>query len=191
MTRTGIGLSVTFLALTLALAGCGDSNSPVPGNQRYFFEIEYINHAWGTRHNGYVFDHEGKVFAYDHGNQEWKPQDKENVTAQELEAKFSSNRRQATFVSPGALAEMIGNLKRVDPKNLSDSRRLCADAGATAYRAWIFNHDSETYQPLLLRLEGDHFQANLSPEADTVYEWLDSTVHGDLGNCEPRLTSRP
>jgi hypothetical protein len=177
--------------LCICVLSCGDSTSPISDHQLYFFEIEYINRAWGTHHNGYVFDNQGKVFAYDHGMQEWKSKDSERVTPEELDTKFGSNKRQATFVSSKALVDMVQKLTTVDPENLSEERQLCADAGTTVYRAWILSADKKTYTPLLLRLEGDTFRTNLSPEADEVYEWLDATVKGDLGNCEPIGASRP
>ena len=63
---------------------------------------------------------------------------------------------------------------------------MCADAGALTYRVYRYNAGSRTYEPVLLRVEGDYAQQNTSQAAQQLIDYVRSlNLLEELLGCDP------
>ncbi len=156
-----------------------------PIRQKFLFEITYVNHAWGFQLRGIYIDNQGRVYKYDHSHEVWQPSNPELYTEEELFRKFESNKEFVKTVDKQVLFEMYNLINAANEGMLSKPVSNCADAGFTAYLAYLFDRKAHTYKPILLYQTGDWAQKNLSQSAKVLYEWLFTFEGWSPGNCRP------
>ena len=60
-----------MIAGVLLLPACSNEEFPVPDDQEIFFEVNYVNYAWGFQNDGFLIDKMGRVRTFDKPK-EWK-----------------------------------------------------------------------------------------------------------------------
>jgi len=153
--------------------------------QKFLFEIMYLNYAWGFQLRGIYIDNQGHVYKYNHSHEVWRPSNTEFYTEKELLRKYESNKEFIETVNKQTLLEMYNLIKAADEGKLSKAVQKCNDAGTTAYIAYLFDSKASTYKPLLLYQTGDWAQKNLSESAKVLYEWLFTFEGWAPGACTP------
>jgi hypothetical protein len=167
-------LSVCFLVL---LAACGSGVTDTTGTieQRYLFEVEHVNHAWGLFWRGLVIDREGDIYAYDLEHGAWERASADWYTESELEDKYGHEARYVGRIDEATIVQQFGRIEDVGVE-LPAPQHVCADAGSFTYRAFRYESDGGRYHPLLLRQEGDLVQVNTSDAAEDLAAWLRNLV---------------
>ena len=173
-----VAYSMICLAMIGAVGCCHFPPEPTPSpdmtRQKFLFETEYLNQAWGYHHNGIEIENDGRVYRYQIADDAaWKPNDKGIYSASELVAKYASNR---TYLMTIPIDTLIAMYKLIAPGSggsYSDTLHVGADMGGVTYSCWTTNGQGG-YRRLALRLRGDFRFDNLSPSAATIADWLDT-----------------
>ncbi len=174
-----------LLSLVL-LAGCSGTNEvqqPVEGGQAYYFEVQYANWAWGHRLRGVVIDRDGNVTEWNRSGDPWEPQSQREWTTAQLEAKYNAEPKHLGTVPRDLLLEQIALIAAANEGEVTRPENRCADAGGSQFAALVYDAATDTYRNVLLRLEGDYYQENLSEAAQTLFAWLDELTEKRFANC--------
>src|SRR5688500_873455 len=163
-------IAALLAASAAPLSGCADPLGPVtPGT--LLFEVEYVNHAWGFTWDGYYVDAEGAVWSYSLANP-WEHDGQETWTGGELLEKYVQGRSLTRVLSAAEVAERYEAVGAAAAGPLGPRQGRCADAGTIRYHALVYDAEQERYTRVLLYQAGDVAQANHSPAAQALTEWL-------------------
>lgn len=178
--------------LGVMLMGCQEATGPEFATGAVLLEIEYINYAWTPTFFGYYLDAAGNVYAYDRNGTPWPPGGKPAFTQDELEEKFARGRILHATRDSAEVAEVTSRIVQIDPARVTAEKQECADAGLLTYRAYQYDPDTRTYQPVLLRAEGDVAQENTSPAAQALIDYIRSLdLLEELLGCDPGVDPKP
>ena len=164
-----------ILALLFSQKGCEEMSlrgENVPLNQQYFFLYEYINYAWGYQHHGWIIDSAGIVRYYDVPDKWILPSTDAAIELAGIENYATRSDSVLTTVDRSELIDMVGLIHEAARGTYSDSVNVMADAGSWSYYALEYHEDKDTYERILLRIEGDWQVENLSDAADELYQWM-------------------
>ena len=162
----------------------GSSTSETDNHtQKYLFEVEYVNFAWGGQYNGIYIDREGRVFSYDPScpNSTFQRPEKGVYTRAMLDDKYSGYCVQIGTVDGETLARMTALVGPASQGQYTERENTCYDAGGTAFNAFLFDAETGLYQTVLLRQCGDWSWRNTSAEAATLFDWLKQVMGGGGG----------
>lgn len=174
---------IVLLLLVFLLSACAFEERK-PGE--YLFEIEVFNNAWGYRLFGYYLDENGHLYQYDHSHQEWLPRNHALFTEVEINAKYSYSKKLIGSVEQRTLQEKVMLIVPASQGELSEPHQICYDAGSISYFAYIYGY-KDTYHPVLLYKVGDIVQTNLSEEAKTLVEWLNTIIDWGIDDYSCKL----
>jgi hypothetical protein len=177
--------TAVLLAAALVLASCKDSAAPAGEIGQVLLEIEYVNYAWTPTFYGFVLEADGNVYSYDRDGQLWENTD--NVlTEAELRAKVATNRMRVGTRDGEEVSMVSARIAEVEPDQLTDAVYRCADAGVLSYRAYRYNRINRSYQPIVLRSQGDLAQQNLSSAAQALIAYVRSlNLQSEFSGCGP------
>jgi hypothetical protein len=165
-----------------------DDNS-LPKNQDYYFEVQYLNFAWGYNHHGLYIDKDGNCFSYKFNSnvEPWQHKSDSGFTKVELENKFSQNKEFKIKIDDKTLNDKINLISLAKAGKLTDGQHICADFGAITYIAYEFDKKDSLYKPIYLYQAGDLAFKNLSVAANTLYRWLRFEIEGEKDDpgCKP------
>ncbi|HHM02203.1 MAG TPA: hypothetical protein ENJ15_04265 [Caldithrix abyssi] len=165
---------ILMAVFTVVLASCSiveDGKDKV--TQKYIFEVQYINAAWGFTHAGLYIDYLGEVhaFRYDSAAQ-FLDYEKETYREAELGERYNLNPYILGTVGRDTLAEYKALVALVTAAGYSDTLRVGADMGQKMYSCFIYNNG--LYEKILLKTEGDWVYQLKVAEADSMVKWLDT-----------------
>lgn len=149
--------------------------------QEVWFQFEYLNHAWGYQHNGWLIDSSGKVRCYSNP-EKWNFADSlSQISGMELRANLLSSDSVCYLLDEEVLETKIKLIEAASHGKVSEPVHMMYDAGVWIYRAFLYNQKDDVYKQVLLKQAGDFKIINDSPEAQALNEWLESvnsTVRG-------------
>lgn len=159
---------------TLIFYGCEltSSDKDLFDHQKYLFEIEYINHAWGRVWTGLYVDDLGRIFSYDLSDTTWDHQSDTSFSAAELMDKYSHDNKRIGTIDPGVLAQQRVLIRGASEGNLTEPVGRCADFGVVTYSAFLYDAQKDRYTPVLLQQEGDLARKNDANGAALLVSWL-------------------
>ena len=179
-------LGKVMLLAAAALAGCNETTGPEELGSRVLLEIEYINYAWTPTYKGFYLDASGNVYSYDREGAPWEHGERSTVTAEQLQEKFSLKRTLVGNVDSVAVTPVAAKINLVNKTQLSATKAECADAGILTYRAYNYNASKRTYEPILLRVEGDFARQNTSTPAQELIAYIRSLgLFTEMLGCDP------
>lgn len=154
-----------------------DTGNTAPAvNQRILFEVSFINHAWAFTFCGFYIDSGGNVytFRYDRHDEPWNPVNSNRLTEAELMEKYSHQAAFVKTVDADTLQSMRALMAGAAQGTLSPPEHDHCDFGTVTHTAYLFDPDDDAYIPVLLYQYGDWTRENLSAEAHTLVDWLNS-----------------
>jgi hypothetical protein len=173
------------LILTL-FNSCGKNNiSPGPEliQQEILFQFEFINHAWGYQHRGWLIASSGNVYCYD-SPENWTFCDNEGFIS---ESAMSQNIEEANSIclqiERHALAAKFVLIEGASEGEISDPVNEMYDAGISGYFGFVYDPNERVYQRILLKQIGDFRIDNNSEEASVLYQWLDQ-IDQEINNSD-------
>lgn len=165
------GLSVLFLT------NCNKDNDDIELleiEQRIYFQYNYINHAWGYQHSGWLIDSSGNVYCYNKP-ENWQHGDSSGfISASEMDSNILETDSICYRVDKEILSDKIELIYKASKGDISEPIHEMYDSGGAAYSTFIFDENSKTYKKILLKQTGDFRIDNSSPESVELYKWLDS-----------------
>jgi hypothetical protein len=162
-------------------SGCEifESNPP---EQKYIFDVYYVNYAWGFTMRGIYIDNNGDMFSYQVSPTDTVSRDSlrmlhrygMNIKEHDLDMKFSFNKKFIKNIGPTVVIKKLGDLYNVPLNAYSDTLGTGADMGAYVYSGYIFDIKSNTYREVELKVSGDVSYYNTSNNATELVSWLSS-----------------
>lgn len=141
-------------------------------NQEVLFQFEFVNHAWGYHHRGWLIDSSGNVYCYD-APENWNFGDSEGIiTESEMSSNLQATSSVCTNVSTEVLLSRFQLIDGASKGELSDPVNEMYDAGVSAYFGFVYDPDKQVYTRVLLKQTGDFAISNTSREAILLYHWL-------------------
>ncbi len=176
------------VAFAVLLWSCSDSiNYPeISPEQKFLFEFEFMNAAWGWMHYGFYIDNEGNVYKFESPldldiEDQWRPNSNGYYSETDLLEKYSLQREFIMKIEIADLIVKMGRIGYASKGELSAPQHVMADAGSSRFRCYVY-HDNirglDRYEEILLLEEGDLLIENLSPDAKYLYNWLKS-IHDE------------
>ncbi len=173
---------ILLIAMITLLAQCSRNQTAIPANnnlesafsQKYLFEVEYVNFAWGYTHYGFFIDSSGNVFEYRYSSNDtpWAGIKRKSVSEQQLEQKFSHNMQWRYRLEK----EKVYAHSKLIPFTLnaqySDTTYPLVDAGQKSYLCYYQNAQNGDYQIIKLAVNGDMSYNNQSTAAQILVQWL-------------------
>ncbi|MDD5773146.1 MAG: hypothetical protein PHX78_06735 [bacterium] len=142
--------------------------------QKFLFELEHINFAWGYNHYGFYIDNEGSIYSYQYSKNDKKFDFNENkfYTEEELSEKYSHLKKLIKVIDIKILNEKSKLIESASKGNYSERVGMGADQGGTDYIAYLFDPKINKYKVVELCVEGDWSYFNLSDSAKDLTSWL-------------------
>jgi hypothetical protein len=179
-------LKFALLTGAIALPACDETTAPDGNTGPVLLEIEYVNYAWTPTWFGFFVDASGDVYSYDREGMPWPHGEDRVITEAQLNDKFSLKRTLVTSRDTAEIAAVKARIPQVSSGQVTPEKMQCADAGLLTYRAYKYNAGNRTYEPVLLRVEGDAAQENLSPAAQDLIAYVRSLgLLEELLGCDP------
>lgn len=163
--------TLCMIAAVMLLPGCSDEEFPVPDDQEVFFEVNYVNYAWGFQNNGFLIDKMGRVRTFDKPK-DWKFAEPGPLTTAEMDERLAKTTVAKYTVPANELAQYIKKMKRVSDKDFTELSNRGADMGARGYYVYRYDSGSKMYHAVLLQSVGDNEIYNKDSDAKEIAEWL-------------------
>jgi hypothetical protein len=179
--KTPIGMTKSIAWLMILLFGLAASCSlktettPTPPtfNQRIYFQFHDMDYV--GRNAGFLIDSAGKVYCYSRqamwitsaGQTHDSP-----LSAAQLNTLLSRSQRICLQIPKIQLAQMISLIPRAADGWIPTPVHEFFDIGSYETFAFSYNHQAQTYQPILLKKLGEYRSENDAPEAQRLNDWL-------------------
>lgn len=174
------------LVAAVGLAACEETTAPHGDTGAVLLEIEYVNYAWVPTYFGFFVNANGDVYSYNRDGTPWPHSEDRVISEEDLEEKLSLKRTLISTRDTAEMAVLKSRIGQVNEAQVSPERNQCADAGRLTYRAYKYNAGDRTYEPVLLRMEGDVAQQNTSAAAQELIAYVRSLdLLEELLGCDP------
>jgi len=163
------GVLVTML---VAMGSCEDCEYDPPEDQPVYFEYNYINHAWGYQHHGWLIDGDGYVRYFESPDSFRTADSSGYMTPEDLEYNLGQTDSIVDQVDPEELQGYIDCISGAAKGEIGESINIAADAGASVLTCYMYDQVMDAYLKVFLAQSGDWEQFNLSAEAEKLVSWL-------------------
>ena len=179
-------LRFALLLGAIALPACDETTAPDGGAGPVLLEIEYVNYAWTPTWFGFFVDATGDVYSYNRDGTPWPHSEDRVITEADLDEKFSLKRTLISSRDTNEVALVRSRIAQLNQAQVTAEKMQCADAGRLTYRAYRYNAANRTYEPVLLRMEGDVARENTSAAAQDLIAYVRSLdLLEELLGCDP------
>lgn len=174
-------IKVLSIILCLLFSGCYDLFGPVQSDQKYLFDVYYVNNAWGFVLSGLYIDKRGDVYSYSISPGDHVSPDSVRMLQRhglilkehDLDLKYSFNRKFIKNIDISLVSQKLAELYRVPLNAYSDTLGTGADMGAFVHSGYLFDDQNKTYGEVELKVTGDFSYHNTSRIASALVSWLD------------------
>lgn len=157
--------------LILSVTGC-KKNSFISEKQTIIFQYDYINYAWGYKHNGFIIDNGGNILTYNNP-EDWNFMDKDMVlTEKQVAANIAKCQVSGKKISPEELQKFTAYIKNIASSEVTAPKNAAADAGTAEYLCFQYSASTNAYKGYLIRTEGDFTRENLNFYSKKVVIWM-------------------
>jgi len=163
--------SLCLIAAAIALPGCSDEQISVSEEQEIFFEVNYVNYAWGFQNTGFMIDKAGRVRTYDKPR-DWKFASEGPITVSEMDERLAKTTISNYTVPASELSRYVNKLRQVSDKDFTKPATVGADMGASAFYVYRYDGGTKTYNAVLLESVGDVNVYNKDSDAKEIADWL-------------------
>lgn len=128
--------------------------------QKIFFEVEYINGAWGYMHRGLSIVDSGDIYSYQYDpsakpENMWKTNQDGVYSEQKLIEKFDHQKMFVRTIEKEELVHLISLISGANKGNLSDPVSKGNDFGIWSFKTYIYDNVVKEYTEVVLRIDGD------------------------------------
>ena len=165
-------LKTIFFLIIASLSGCDQDSIEVSTDQEVFFEVSYINFAWGKQFKGFLINKDGQIRTYDKPVK-WNTIDGKNgLSLTQLEENISNTVASTTTISAADLKSYSSKISLITNSEFTKPVSAGADRGITSFYAYRYDPDKQVYTPVLLSQIGDTETYNTDKSAVEISTWL-------------------
>ncbi len=169
---------LTALFLLASIPGC-KKNYIINDEQALYFQFDYVNHAWGYQHSGFIIDNEGSVLTYNNP-ENWNFPDKDLILSEkDVEENLSKCTPGPVAVTNDELKKYTGYIRHIASSKVTALKNIGADAGTAQFICWQYSPHIGEYKGYLIKMEGDYTCENLNFYSKRVVSWM-KDIHGNL-----------
>lgn len=167
-----------FVIVMLLCLSCDDTplNSTGEPGTKIYFEVEYINYAWGYAYRGWMIDSDGGVWSYNPARDRisylYHPDG--YYSEQELQSKYEHAKG---FIRNIAYDNLLWNqtlATLVSANDRSDTTQDGYDMGMMYYSVYKYRPFNSQFQKIILQAEGDMVFHSTSMPAVALVKWMKS-----------------
>jgi hypothetical protein len=184
MEISAIFKNIFIMMIGLLISSCEVDNEPLTtvDGQEVFFEVNYINYAWGEQASGFLIDKFGKVNSYK-GKAKWySDESKGQLTESQMKDNLALASNVSTQIQQTDLIKYTNLISKISVEKYSKKTAVGADMGLYTYIAYTYNASERVYKAIKLAEEGDWRMYNEDPNAKLITEWLKSIQPAALKN---------
>lgn len=168
-------ITTGIMVLSMFFSNCEEENNNNRydmTNQKILFHYEYVNHAWGRQHQGWIIDSAGDVHCYK-SPKNWHNCDSIGlIDASLLESNLLQTDSVCFTIEKAELAQMISLIEEASRGEKLEPKQMRYDSGVQVYVAYMLNAVTNKYESVLLKQTGDYLIENKSQAAEELYNWL-------------------
>lgn len=165
-------IPILFFTLLAALSVSCSDDVEIANEQEVYFEIHYVNQAWGNQFKGILISKDGQVRTYDKpGN--WNDIElKSKLSKAEMDANVSQTTVSSTQIAAADLDKYVDASRKITGDDFTKPVNGGADLGITRFYAYTYDANTKTYSAILLRQIGNVIIQNQDANAKEVADWL-------------------
>ena len=162
---------VVIALLLLSVSGC-KKNYIINDKQAILFQLEYVNHAWGYQHYGYLIDNQGNILTYNNPVN-WNFPDKSFYLSEtHVNENISKCIKAAGKISEEELQKYTSYITNIASSKVTALKNMSLDAGSTEFICYQFSESNKVYRGYLIKMEGDFTCENLNFYSKKVTAWM-------------------
>jgi len=162
---------IFVLLIAYTISGC-KKNVVIDEKQAILFQVDYVNYAWGYKHNGFLVDNQGNILTYKNP-QVWNFTDKDfNLSESQVRDNIGNCLNTGKKIPKEELKKYANHIKNISSSKVTALKNVSADAGSIEYICYQFSEKTGIYKGTLIKMEGDFTCENLNFFTKKVTIWL-------------------
>ena len=162
---------IFVLLIAFTISGC-KKNVVIDEKQAILFQVDYVNYAWGYKHNGFLVDNQGNILTYKNP-QVWNFPDKDfNLSENQVRDNIGNCLNTGKKIPNEELKKYANHIKNISSSKVTALKNVSADAGSIEYICYQFSEKTGIYKGTLIKMEGDFTCENLNFFTKKVTTWL-------------------
>jgi hypothetical protein len=162
---------IIVLLIAYTFSGC-KKNVVIDEKQAILFQVDYVNYAWGYKHNGFLVDNQGNILTYKNP-QVWNFPDKDfNLSESQVRDNIGNCLNNGKKIPNEELKKYANHIKNISSSKVTALKNVSADAGSIEYICYQFSEKTGIYKGTLIKMEGDFTCENLNFFTKKVTTWL-------------------
>lgn len=162
---------IFVLLIAYTISGC-KKNVVIDEKQAILFQVDYVNYAWGYKHNGFLVDNQGNILTYKNP-QVWNFPDKDfNLSESQVRDNIGNCLNTGKKIPNEELKKYANHIKNISSSKVTALKNVSADAGSIEYICYQFSEKTGIYKGTLIKMEGDFTCENLNFFTKKVTTWL-------------------
>jgi hypothetical protein len=162
---------IFVLLIAFTISGC-KKNVAIDEKQAILFQVDYVNYAWGYKHNGFLVDNQGNILTYKNP-QVWNFPDKDfNLSESQVRDNIGNCLNTGKKIPNEELKKYANHIKNISSSKVTALKNVSADAGSIEYICYQFSEKTGIYKGTLIKMEGDFTCENLNFFTKKVITWL-------------------
>lgn len=162
---------IFVLLIAYTISGC-KKNVVIDEKQAILFQVDYVNYAWGYKHNGFLVDNQGNILTYKNP-QVWNFPDKDfNLSENQVRDNIGNCLNTGKKIPNEELKKYANHIKNISSSKVTALKNVSADAGSIEYICYQFSEKTGIYKGTLIKMEGDFTCENLNFFTKKVITWL-------------------
>ncbi|MBP1640271.1 MAG: hypothetical protein H6Q17_1854 [Bacteroidetes bacterium] len=160
-----------LFTVVLLLAGCSSSATY---EKKAYFELSYLNYAWGYVRQGWLIDEDGRVLSF-HNPKTWNSDEDGGYITQDA---LSNNILYCDSTIRTIPLATLSHYRSLIPSALSgkisDNGWVGCDGGTVSYICYYYDSTKGKYKKVVLKQSGDYSCENVSASAQSIITWMES-----------------
>lgn len=165
-------IPILFFTLLAALSVSCSDDVEITNEQDVYFEIHYVNQAWGNQFKGILINKDGQVRTYDKPANWNDIELKSKLSKAEMDANVSQTTVSSTQIAAADLDKYVDASRKITGDDFTKPVNGGADLGITRFYAYTYDANTKTYSAILLRQIGNVIIQNQDANAKEVADWL-------------------
>jgi len=163
-----------FLVALLAFMGCSkpDCGCDDLSDHPVLFQYDYINHAWGYNHHGFLIEGNGDVHGFLRPSNWVFPDSAGRISKIDLLFNLEQCDTLYTTLDKKELKGFYDQISQLRNGKIEDTGVTMNDAGIGTLSAWYWNETAKQYENVFLVSKGDSNKINTAALVPEIVDWL-------------------
>jgi hypothetical protein len=144
----------------------------IPTDQEVFFEVNYINYAWGEQASSFFINKLGEIKSFK-GKIKWNNEaSKGQLSELQMKENLDLAKISKKTITISDLSKYSLLIPKITSSNFTKRKAVGADMGGYSYYAYVYNSNEKVYKAIKLAEAGDWESYNEDPNAKIIFDWL-------------------